>query len=371
MLNLLSIITLITTLAYGLLVLWQWWGWQKILKHAKSQSLPPQPYSAIIAARNEQGKIGKLISDILNQTHKPEAIIVVNDHSTDATGIEIQALASHHPSIVHIDLVDGMGKKAALARGIAEAKTELILCTDADCRVGSNWASQMIEYQQKSNYSMVLGPVILSGDQRLFSRIQALEMNAIMGVTGGMAAHNHPVMANGANLLFKKSIFEKLGGHGGQPNNPSGDDVFLMLNIHKNRPGSVGFCPHFEAVVATEAKNELTEFLEQRKRWLSKKGGYSNAWVVGVALITYLGNLAALISLFLLSIKPELACWALVIKFIPDLVLVRSVQKQLQPQCGIGLIMLAELFIILYVTLIGLVPTNRYVWKNREVAVTS
>jgi cellulose synthase/poly-beta-1,6-N-acetylglucosamine synthase-like glycosyltransferase len=228
--------------------------------------------------------------------------------------------------------------------------------------------SHWVENQTK----MLLGPIVLEPARTVFEHIQSLETLAIMGLTGGFASHNKPIMANGANLFFDKKAFEELGGYSNSEN-PSGDDVFTMLNFNGKWPGSVRFVKHYEAVVSTPPQAKFSEFWEQRKRWLSKKEGYSNALVKGTAIVTYLANVAALVSLFVIIVSlgsywADRLMWILFVKTILDLMITRTASRDLQPYCGLANILVAEIFISFYVTFLGIFGNVRnYVWKGRTI----
>lgn len=350
---------------YAVMVLWQWWGWRQLTTGIDSPTT--SSLTVVVAARNEGGRIMHLIADLKAQRHGAFRAIIVNDHSTDGTRAEVLSAIGNDTRFRLLDLEGAEGKKSAIEAAIAQADSDLILCTDADCRMGPDHLHTMLAQFGLEGVRMVLGPVILSPAHNVFGTVQAMEMNAIMGVTGGMVRHGHPVMANGANILFRRDDFVGLGGYQGLKHNPSGDDVFLMLRIHRQYPGSVAFCRDFRAVVATAPKADVGEFFSQRRRWLSKRGSYTDSWVNITAMVTFLGNLAGLMCLFIIPINKELAFWGLMLKTVPDLMLVRAVQRDLEPRCGWGLLLLAELYMLIYVPLVGLLPAGRYVWKDRQI----
>src|ERR1035437_9751551 len=92
--------------------------------------------SIIIAARNEEHTISNCLNSIIKQSYfaKNMEIIIVDDHSTDATTPVVQTFCNHHNNIQLISLskIDYIGKKQAISAGIKIAKGELIVTTDAD-----------------------------------------------------------------------------------------------------------------------------------------------------------------------------------------------------------------------------------------------
>jgi len=72
-------------LLYGLQILKYRIGWNKI-KHTSQQGFTPK-VSVVIAMRNEESEIKRLIAALKKQIYPTDALefILVNDHSTDAT----------------------------------------------------------------------------------------------------------------------------------------------------------------------------------------------------------------------------------------------------------------------------------------------
>ena len=113
------------------------------MKSAKSQINYNKPSaSVVIAARNEEKNIGRLLTALVNQTYSEELfeIIVADDDSTDGTA-DIVLEFSNKFNFVKLVKIENREqvkspKKNALAQAIKMAKGEIILSTDADCMVG-------------------------------------------------------------------------------------------------------------------------------------------------------------------------------------------------------------------------------------------
>lgn len=336
--------------------------------------------AVIVPARNEEANVRACLTDLLRQDYPKEfiQIMVVDDGSEDATAAIADELAATHPQLKVLRAIGTGGKKQALQQGIDATHSQLIATVDADCRISPNWLSTMVAAQQQEGANMVLGPVILTPASTLLQRIQRLEFLAIMGITGGSAAIGHPVMANGANLLFDRNAFTEAGGYSGSEN-PSGDDVFLMLKMKERGTRDEGqgvvFVKDVSALVSTAPVPTLGDFWQQRKRWLSKKDGYADMHVKATAILTFLANLGGLvalvISIFIFpSAAADLLLAALFLKSVADLLFIRMVARDLMPTCGLWDILPAQLFILIYVSSIGLFGKVRtYSWKGRDIRV--
>lgn len=245
-------------------------GWNRAvrndlsLKSEKSVLL----VSVVIPVRNEGHNIKYLLSDLEKQDHANFEVVVVDDHSEDNTASLVQDVIIRNPRFRIIHNV-GEGKKAALTLGIQEAKGAIIITTDADCRVSAEWISTLARFFNSEELKMVIGCVKMEANS-FFSSAQSLEFASLIGSGMSMASWNYPVMCNGANLAFRKSVFEEVGGYEGNLHIPSGDDEFLMRKILAAYPNGIKPVLHSHSVVTTLPNKTLKEFFQQRIRWAGK-----------------------------------------------------------------------------------------------------
>lgn len=357
---------------YVLMIAYAVKGWKQIPRTDESES--NESVSILIAARNEHQNIETVVRDVMAQNYPKHQfeLIVIDDNSEDETFDIANQLKAEFPNLSVITNEVGKGKKAALQSGINNAKHPILVTVDADCRVPSEWLTTMLSHWKTGTTKMLLGPIVLEPANTVFERVQALEMHAIMGLTGGFAAHKKPIMANGANLFFDKAAFSETGGYSNNAN-PSGDDVFTMLNFSEKWPESVQFVKDYEAAVLTRPQSNFSDFWQQRKRWMSKNAEYSNWLVKSTALITFLANAATFASLIfivtaLASYWTDKLMWILFIKTLADLIITRNVSRDLQPYCGIANILVTEVFVSFYVTILGVFGNfGGYRWKGRSI----
>ncbi len=86
--------------------------------------------TAIICALNEEKTIVKLLSDVISINYFDE-LIVIDDGSTDTTGILISKLRKKH-SFKSVHFLKNHGKGYAMARGVEMSNSEIIVFIDAD-----------------------------------------------------------------------------------------------------------------------------------------------------------------------------------------------------------------------------------------------
>ena len=95
------------------------------------------PFSIIICARNEAENLRRYLPAVLaQQFEQPWELLVVDDASEDETMAVLPFFQKKNPGrmrVLRIDQKVFAGKKHALAQGIAAAKHDHLLLTDADC----------------------------------------------------------------------------------------------------------------------------------------------------------------------------------------------------------------------------------------------
>ncbi|HQG47240.1 MAG TPA: glycosyltransferase, partial [bacterium] len=107
--------------------------------------------SVLIAARNEAAHITPLLEALDRQDYPRDRheILIIDDDSSDTTVKEIDRWQRAHPGsplrLIHSQGRDQVisPKKHALAQGIAAARGEILLFTDADCLPLSTWISAL------------------------------------------------------------------------------------------------------------------------------------------------------------------------------------------------------------------------------------
>lgn len=267
-----ELIITIVFILYILLLAWLLLGWRKATQHTISFSSATPFVSVVVPFRNEASVLSHLLEDLSRQTYADFEVILVNDHTEDETVTVISSESGKSPQLRErlrlFQCTTQSGKKAALTLGIGHAKGEIILTTDADCRIGNEWIRTMVN-QFTENTMMVTGAVSLSASN-FFEKLQQAEFTSLIASGAATLAWSRPSMANGANLAFRKSAFERVGGYASNEHIPSGDDEFLLRKIHRHFPNTIVFCAETNAVVKTPAARTVKDFTQQRLRWAGK-----------------------------------------------------------------------------------------------------
>jgi poly-beta-1,6-N-acetyl-D-glucosamine synthase len=292
----LELVIAIVFILYSFLLIWLMIGWRRAMQQVEQKNSDQPFISIIIPMRNEALNIASLLNDLTQQTYSYFEILMVDDHSEDDTPTVIFNVVEKSPSLKDrvriLTCTHQAGKKAALTLGIQKAKGEIILTTDADCRVNRGWLQATVN-QFSFSTMMVVGGVRLTADT-FFETLQQLEFASLIGSGAATLGWNLPSMANGANLAFRKAAFVKVNGYSGNEHIPSGDDEFLLRKIHAAYPHSVVVNAQSKSVVETKSSKTVYEFLQQRLRWAGKwnlhKGLFSKLLAIGVFLfqVTFL-----------------------------------------------------------------------------------
>jgi poly-beta-1,6-N-acetyl-D-glucosamine synthase len=85
----------------------------------------------------------------------------------------------------------------------------------------------------------------------------------------GLSGLARPIFASGANLLFKKQVFDEVDDLASHAHHASGDDTYLLRDFRKNKK-AVRLESSLEVAVHTETPQTFRQFIDQRLRWVGK-----------------------------------------------------------------------------------------------------
>lgn len=288
--------------------------------------------SVLIAARNEENNIERLLKSLYNQTFAKDLfeVIIIDDHSKDNTLLIVENFIKENNDIdLKIFNAEKEGKKLAISQALHLAHNELVVVTDADCVLKTTWIESIVNFYKEKKCKMILAPVLLSPAETFFEKIQVLEHLSLIGSTAGSANIGFPVMCNGANMAYEREAALEVEKFRKDFNIPSGDDMFLMEQFIKNYGHqSVKFLLSKSAIVETKTCKTVSEFFRQRRRWVSKTKAYTSWKILATAFIVLFFNLS-IVSLFVSAFFIP-ALWSLyflltLLKFFIDLPLLKNI----------------------------------------------
>ena len=348
-----------------------WIGLRKIKPYKVTQGEDQKSWhpmiSILIAVKNEETNIGSLLKCLIIQDYPSSEleVIVIDDHSEDKTCSVVQEYCKQYSNI-HLLSNTGEGKKLAINTGLNHSSGELIVTTDADCKIKPGWLSTIAGFYRQYNPDLIIGPVDFITKKGCFGWFNELEFLSLQAVTAGSAALKHPVIVSGANLAFQKQdssdYLEYI-----HPEIPSGDDMFLLQYI-KKRKGNIYWIDSDEATVQTSGDNKLNKIISQRARWAGKGIALTDTDTILLALITLLTNLFIIFSLIEGIFNPEylkLALCFYLLKAIPDLLILYKSAGMRNKRNLLWFFIPSELlypFYLITISILGII--NHRNWKQ-------
>lgn len=359
---------------------------------------PDHPFvSVIVPARDEEATIERCLASILANDYPSERyeVIVVDDLSRDATAERVRAVqrrlaqrrpvpatvgaeAEEPPAGPALHLLQMPAelersrahKKRAITRAIDEARGTIILTTDADCEVPPLWIGTMAG-RFDAETALVSGPVVYPAGGSVPRRAQALEFLGLVTVGAGAIGAGSPNLCNGANVAYRKSVFDALGGFAGIDHLTSGDDELLMQKIAYSTDWRVRFCASRDAAVVTEGAPSVAAFFEQRRRWASKGGHYPHpplrAMVIAIYLF-YVSLLATLLMLPFGAASGAAILAAVGLKVGAEAALLAPAARHFGRSQLMALFLPLQPLHVLYIVVMGAAGAmGGYTWKGRKI----
>jgi cellulose synthase/poly-beta-1,6-N-acetylglucosamine synthase-like glycosyltransferase len=350
-------------------------GWNRVKRPEIKHSGLTTRVTILIAARNEEEKIHLTIEDILAQDYPKELteIIIADDHSTDRTSEIISSYAARGVKLLQLkeDKPLNSYKKKAIAEAIRLSTGELMVATDADCRMSKKWLSSIVGYYEMHNPVMISSPVSYFEEKTLFERMQTLEFYTLVATGAAFIGNKHASTCNGANLAYRKDVFYEVDGFKGIDDLASGDDELLLQKVAVVYPGKIGFLKLYDAIVYTHAKANLQEFLQQRRRWASKSVKYKDKKVVAVVVGLWVFNVSVFLNFlggFYNSAFFEVCGLQLLMMALLELILLLPVTLFFRRTSLLILIIISIPLYVAYFVYIGLIGNKgKYLWKGRMV----
>jgi len=365
---------LIIGLVYVPAISWFIFGALRLTRYQTSVATPVTKFSIIIAFRNEENQLPDLLASLEKLAYPRQLfeVIFVNDASEDngeqliklhiqTTELSITILQNKRKS--------NSPKKDAIVTAIAAAKNGWIVTTDADCVLPINWLAAYDQIIDKEVPMMVCGPVVYPSGRRFVEQFQFLDGLSLQGATMGSFGWKQPLLCNGANLAYQKSVFNAIKGFASNDHIASGDDIFLLEKVQSHYPNTTYYLNNKDAVVRTRSEQSWAQVVQQRIRWASKTSQQKKPFSKILGIIVFLGNLAFLTSIFV-SIWDSSPLYLLGIllglKVAVDLSLLRIASHLLyRPFSVVQFILIAVVYppITLWIIINSL--SGSYEWKGR------
>ena len=265
------------------------------------------PVSIIIAAKNEASNLTENLAFLAIQEYKNFEIILVNDHSKDATLSVMQRFKETHPKLIIkiIDLKNNSkgNKKNALSKAIAQASHPNLLFTDADCKPKSKyWITLMAAHFQSKEIVLGYGA---------YQKIKNSWLNKIIRFETLITAIQYfsyakigiPYMGVGRNLAYKKKLFIDNNGFETHKNILSGDDDLFINSVATKE--NTAICYDKKAHTISKVNTDFKKWLQQKKRHITTAGSYQFKHQLLLGLYYVSNVLFWVLSFVLLVVSPN------------------------------------------------------------------
>jgi hypothetical protein len=159
-------------------------------------------------------------------------------------------------------------------------------------------------------------------------------------------------MANGANMMFSKTAFQKVKDFEGNYHFASGDDMFLIEKMRAVYPDQIAFVKSDRAAVVTQGKKTWRALIAQRLRWAGKNKGLKNNVIRKVW--SFVGTYHFFLTITLMAALLSLLPWKpflilLIVKWLADYFVLNSAATFFKRADLVRLFVTLQLFYFWYI----------------------
>ncbi len=329
------------------------------------KGIDPESVVVLIPFRNEAHRIPALLESLKQLHSMPGELVFIDDHSEDTTVSLIQEAMQGVPFRVMSLPEEITGKKRALRYATEHTQSEYILTIDADVTLDPDYFDCIAALGGADMY-VLPALMIPEGFAEHFYTIDLYLVNA---VNAGLAGLTRPIVASGANLLYKRSTFQSVDNFASHAHAASGDDTYLLRDFRLNRT-DVRLMTDPKVAVRTETPQSFREFIDQRLRWIGKTGDLKDGLSTSLAVLQAGFTLAFMV---LMGWMIFVQAWTLLgllfaLKAFVDMALFYPFFQRTQCLKSWWLIPVYELLFPLYtLVLILLLPVYKPKWKGRAI----
>ena len=260
---------------------------EQIIINTKNHSL-----AVIIPARNEEQSIRNVLDDLLTQSYQEFTAYIVDDRSTDRTSEIVGEYQKKSDKLKLIRINETptgfASKKYAIHTAIQAAREEIIVTTDADCRLSKDWL-QAINQSFDEQTGFLFGYVkFVPFKNNYLNNWQSFDYFVLMCAAAATVQMGYPFAAAAANLAYRRQLYLEIGGFGPLAHRISGDDVLLMQRFRQLTNKKIKFMKSGKGTVSTQTEPTWRQFFRQRMRWASNS---SIQWKLNIFFFTFLAGI--------------------------------------------------------------------------------
>jgi cellulose synthase/poly-beta-1,6-N-acetylglucosamine synthase-like glycosyltransferase len=236
-------------------------------------SVPPEKLrpEVIVAVRNEEHSLPRLLESLLGQTRSDCLFLFVDDRSSDATGRILDDFCSKtgtQARVIHnrAEPVSLTGKQAALDLAFGQARGDVLLFTDGDCQLPATWAEELVGHFQEPAIGIVLGRIGLEEGPTFLGRFQSFEQPLLNQYNFGSVGMGVPTGCFGNNMAVRASAVKQIGGFRNLGYSVT-EDALLLDAVNRKGGWKVRACTSLRSTATTLPKGTWRDFVNQHTRW--------------------------------------------------------------------------------------------------------
>lgn len=213
--------------------------------------------SITVCVRNSNDWIDDCMESLVNQTHRPLEIIIVDDGSND--GSTEKVIKWGEEEFVTAITQKALGLSAGRMAALEVARGEWVAITDIDVRPEPDWIEQLLlasPPQEEEEIVAVTGRTVFGQSNDVVSIIRSIEIQAKY-----RSRPRRTSLANGPCSMFNREKLLEVGGF--NPTWYHAEDMEVSLKLI-SEGGVIIYAP--DAVVNHIPETGLIRFLSKRKR---------------------------------------------------------------------------------------------------------
>ncbi len=223
--------------------------------------------SVLIPCHNEERTIERCILSYLNQTRKPDEIIVVDDASTDESPALLKHFSAEEVKVIRTPKNTG-NKSYAQEVGFASITGDIFITTDADSVLHPRFIEEVLKNFEDPKVAAV-GGYVRSMRYNWLTACRAFEYATGQNLHKLAQSYlNFMFVIPGAAGAFRTDIFKK---HLHFDHDTITEDLDFTYKLHWNR---MRIAYNRNAVVYTQDPTTLKNYVNQMRRWYG--GGWQN-----------------------------------------------------------------------------------------------
>jgi len=250
----------------------------------------------VVAAHDEEDRLPGTLASLRALDYPGHLrVIVVDDRSTDRTAAVVRAACAHDPRLSLVRVRHPSRRMApkvhAVAQGVRAGSGEVVLTTDADCRVDPGWARAMVAPFADPQVVWTLGSVTTAGRGEAHAfreRFEAIDWLSLMLVSRSLARLGWNLASSANAQAFRRAAFRAAGGFGMAGRAPSGDEDLLVQRLGRLPGARTVFVDDPAARVLTSSMATWQGLAAQRRRWVTRYQHveqYHPAFWLGITLL--------------------------------------------------------------------------------------